>query len=135
MGAKGGADRSSADAADGEAGSAESPDCTKPGRVRRVEWRVGDTGVEGASVKQTGWTRADWARARARERVGRVGRADGGESGRSSQAITAGDFVPIPNGSEHIKEKNLKLPTLLPLGGGFRGRWQVRLLIKDIDSW
>ena len=63
MDAKGGADRSRAVAADGEAGSPEGPDCTKPGRVRHVEWQVGDTGAEGASVKQTG-----------QAQVGQVGR-------------------------------------------------------------
>ena len=92
-------DGSSVGAADGEAGRSAGADCGKPGRVRRLERRVGDSDVEGPAAKRTGCPGI--------ERVGRAERAEGGgESGRSSRAITAGDFVTIANGSEYIKERN-----------------------------
>ena len=100
-------DGSSVGAADGEAGRSAGADCGKPGRVRRLERRVGDSDVEGPAAKRTGCPGIERARAGAPERVGRAERAEGGgESGRSSRAITAGDFVTIANGSEYIKERN-----------------------------
>ena len=97
-------DGSSVGAADGEAGRSAGADCGKPGRVRQLERRVGDSNAEGPAAKRTGCPGIEWARAGAPERVGRA--EGGGESGRSSQAITAGDFVTIANGSEYIKERN-----------------------------
>ena len=120
MGANVDGDGSSVGAVDGEVGRSTGADCGKPGRVRRLERRVGDSDAEGPAAKRTGRAGIERARVGAREWVGRAERGEGGgESGRSSQVITAGDFVPIANGSEYIKEKKLKLLTFFFLERGF----------------
>jgi hypothetical protein len=39
-------------------------------------------------------------------RVGRVGRAGRAGGGGGESSLTAGDFVPVPDGSEYIEEKD-----------------------------
>jgi hypothetical protein len=100
-----------------------------PGWVRRLERRVEDANAEGAAVEQTGWARegraegaGDLLRAVKRNvpgrvrRVGRVG--EGGGSGCSSQTLTPGNLVPVPDGSEYIKEKDWNYLHFFFLGRG-----------------
>jgi hypothetical protein len=102
----------------GVAGVAGAGNANGPGRVRRLERRLGEAGAEEAALS------------RARVRVGRLGRrleeadvggardllrervgsvrwvGDNGESDCSSQTLTVGDSVPVPGGSEYTKERN-----------------------------
>jgi len=69
-------------------------------RIGRPERRAGDAG---AGFKQSRRARggAEGSGDLSQEQVEEVGRL-----GCLSPRLTAGDFVPVPNGSEYIKEKN-----------------------------
>ena len=77
------------------------------GRVRQPEQQVGDAGTEVRWSECTREGEPEEARTLSREWVGQARRAEeGGRLGCSSRMLTAGDFAPVPNGSEYIKEKN-----------------------------
>ena len=73
-----------------------------------------------------GWCRVGQGQG---SRVGRTSKGGGG-LGSSSQTLTADDFVPVPNGSEYIKEKKLELLTFLLLESGFVVLWLRRSAMR-----
>jgi len=80
------------------------------GQVRQPEWQVGDAGTEVRQSKCAREGEPEEAGTLSWEWVGQAGQArqaeEGGGLGCSSWTLTAGDFAPVPNGSEYIKEKN-----------------------------
>ena len=70
----------------------------------------GDAGTEVRRSERAREGEPEEAGTLSQEWVGQAGQArqveEGGRSGCSSQTLTAGDFTPVPNGSEYSEQKN-----------------------------